>query len=188
MSETGIGPQGKASRKPPRVMSAGWYPDPLGLDGERYWDGANWTEKFVPATVPRGKFGTGAKVALVVIAALVGVVCVVVLLVALAGGSGPKNTGDLSREVIDTCQDAIRNGLKDPDSAKFYGWTAQEAGTAAAVPPSMKYDPGAGDRHWIASGDVNAKNSFGGYNGRTTRTCDVVITTDGYAHAQSQRD
>lgn len=133
------------------------------------------------------KLSTGTKVTMVISAALVGVVAVVVLLVGLAGGSGPKNTGDLSREAISTCQDAIRNGLKDPDSAKFDEWTAQEAGTSP-VPSSMKYDPGAGDRHWVASGSVNAKNGFGGYNGRTSRTCDVVITRAGQIHAQSQRE
>lgn len=191
MSTPGVGPQGKRARKAqPSVHIAGWYSDPLGLDGERYWDGAKWTENFVPTTMPARKLSaaaTVAKVLAITFASAVGVgVIIVVLALIFGGGGGPKNTGDLSREVIDACQEAIKNGLKDPDSAKFYDWSAREATTP--VPATMNYNPGAGDRHWTAAGTVNAKNSFGGYNGQIARTCDVVITPDGYAHAQSQRD
>lgn len=28
----------------------GWYPDPAGGDGSRWWDGAQWTEHLQPAT------------------------------------------------------------------------------------------------------------------------------------------
>ncbi|TDK84480.1 DUF2510 domain-containing protein [Mycolicibacterium mucogenicum] len=45
-------PTGKRGRKPPPQSSAGWYPDPGGKDGERYWNGAQWTAKFVPMTMP----------------------------------------------------------------------------------------------------------------------------------------
>ena len=29
---------------------AGWYPDPDGSGGQRYWDGSEWTEHRAPAT------------------------------------------------------------------------------------------------------------------------------------------
>ena len=31
---------------------AGWYPDPDGSDGQRYWDGNSWTEHRAPAAEP----------------------------------------------------------------------------------------------------------------------------------------
>ncbi len=30
----------------------GWYPDPSGPPGQRYWDGSNWTEHRVAAPPP----------------------------------------------------------------------------------------------------------------------------------------
>lgn len=32
-----------------RVAPAGWYPDPSGADGRRWWDGGRWTEHVAPA-------------------------------------------------------------------------------------------------------------------------------------------
>jgi hypothetical protein len=34
--------------RPPALPPAGWYPDPAGSAGERYWDGAAWTERTQP--------------------------------------------------------------------------------------------------------------------------------------------
>jgi len=36
----------------PRPLPPGWYPDPTGKPGERYFDGTNWTSKFVPDVIP----------------------------------------------------------------------------------------------------------------------------------------
>jgi hypothetical protein len=36
---------------------AGWYPDPAGPGGQRYFDGAAWTEHFVPPPPPMPGYG-----------------------------------------------------------------------------------------------------------------------------------
>lgn len=36
---------------------AGWYPDPAGTGGQRYFDGAAWTEHFVPPPPPMPGYG-----------------------------------------------------------------------------------------------------------------------------------
>lgn len=37
-----------AAASPPPVAPAGWYPDPVGNAGQRYWDGRQWTEETGP--------------------------------------------------------------------------------------------------------------------------------------------
>jgi uncharacterized RDD family membrane protein YckC len=37
---------------------AGWYPDPAGSGGQRYFDGAGWTEHFVPPPPPMPGYGS----------------------------------------------------------------------------------------------------------------------------------
>jgi hypothetical protein len=58
---------------PPLVPPAGWYPDPHNAAGQRYWDGAQWTEhavvpgaETVPgvAAAPTGAMGQNASTAL----------------------------------------------------------------------------------------------------------------------------
>ncbi len=61
--------------------------------------------------------------------------------------------------VISTCQDAVRERLKDPESARFTDWAAEDHG---------------GGRY-TAEGLVNAKNGFGGYNGNRRYTCDASV-------------
>jgi TM2 domain-containing membrane protein YozV len=39
--------------------SAGWYPDPGGSGGQRYWDGARWTDTLAPAMPPESDPATG---------------------------------------------------------------------------------------------------------------------------------
>ena len=69
---------------------AGWYPDPSGAPGQRWWDGAAWTGSFQPGGMPGGWAPQGPPrrwspwvlggVALVVLALAVG------LVLALSGG------------------------------------------------------------------------------------------------------
>jgi hypothetical protein len=35
---------------PPPLAPAGWYPDPTGGSGQRYWDGERWTEQTTPSS------------------------------------------------------------------------------------------------------------------------------------------
>jgi hypothetical protein len=35
--------------QPPSLPPAGWYPDPSGQPGERWWDGRGWSEHVRPA-------------------------------------------------------------------------------------------------------------------------------------------
>jgi hypothetical protein len=43
-------PQQPAATGP--VPPAGWFPDPAGRHGSRYWDGARWTEHVTDGGVP----------------------------------------------------------------------------------------------------------------------------------------
>ncbi|WP_253900435.1 DUF2510 domain-containing protein [Mycobacterium asiaticum] len=45
-------PQATVPQPPPGATPAGWYPDPSGVPGQRYWDGATWTS-FTHAAGPR---------------------------------------------------------------------------------------------------------------------------------------
>lgn len=40
---------------PKTPAPAGWYPDPDGIPGQRYFDGTNWTEQRAPAFPVRRK-------------------------------------------------------------------------------------------------------------------------------------
>lgn len=102
----------------------------------------------------------------------------------LAACSGVGTGSDPSRDVVSTCQDSVKKQLKDPDSARFDGWTAQRG--LKAAPLSMTYDAGAGDAYWTASGEVNAKNSFGGYVGSRTYSCDAIVSKSGNIHARAR--
>ena len=39
---------------PSQTGGAGWFPDPGGTGGQRYWDGVRWTEHVAPAPAPAG--------------------------------------------------------------------------------------------------------------------------------------
>lgn len=86
--------------------------------------------------------------------------------------------------VIDTCHEAIRKGLRDPESATFDEWKAWPAPNS--VPPEgMPFNPAAGDQYYSGAGLVNAKNGFGGYVGKTPYTCSAVVTKAGDVKART---
>lgn len=45
-------PQQFMAQRPPAAIPPGWYPDPAGQPGQRYWDGAAWTH-FTHPPAPR---------------------------------------------------------------------------------------------------------------------------------------
>jgi len=164
------------------VTPPGWYPDPEGGGLECYWDGRQWTDAFrVPPKSSGGKV-VGALIALSIL-----VVAFAVLLAVTGGGGsgGNYSTADIEAGVIDTCHDAVKKGLRDPDSARFDEWRVWQGGSA---PAGMSYNPGAGDKIYSASGSVNAKNGFGGYAGSSPYTCIAVVTSEGNINARARED
>ncbi|OBH71249.1 hypothetical protein A5682_08920 [Mycobacterium mantenii] len=172
---------------------------------QRYFDGTKWGQFASPLNPPPPpKKARSPKKILAVIGAIV-----FLIIVGKACGSDEKNGGSTSpsssppssarrgttsttptyteREieaaVIDTCKKAIKQDLKDPDSAKFgddwKAWIVTQPPTQQNVP----YHPESGDKLYSAGGTVNAKNSFGGYVGYQMYGCDASITTSGDIHA-----
>jgi hypothetical protein len=68
----------------------GWYPDPGGSRGQRYWDGRQWTyaQQQRPPIAHRPGFGKGVKTALAV-----GVGVVVLILVVIIISNEPRRAG-----------------------------------------------------------------------------------------------
>jgi hypothetical protein len=195
-----------------RMTAAGWYPDPH-TGQQRYFDGTDWGPVAPPppptpplsppaSTPPPTRGASGRTIILVV----VGLVVAIALIAQFGGGNDddkPRSeppsttyvptpttptytTQDYQDAAISTCQKAIKQGLKDPDSAKFGDdWKAWKI-TSSSMPAGMEYDPVAGDLFFNASGSVNAKNSFGGYVGNELMYCDVVITKSGDVQARSR--
>lgn len=59
-----------ASPTPP----PGWYPDPSGAPGQRYWDGQTWSAAMAPPVgTPPAKKSSAGKVVLIVAASVVGI-------------------------------------------------------------------------------------------------------------------
>lgn len=104
-------------------------------------------------------------------------------ILASCGQSDHHTTVDASY-VIDTCQEAVKKILKDPDSAKFSDWTAREVAFTPTT-PAVTYDASRGDSLYNAAGMVNSKNSFGGYTGSKPYKCDAVITRAGDISARA---
>jgi hypothetical protein len=153
------------------VSPAGWYPDPSGTGGQRYFDGKRWTNQ------QRAKSRT--KTAWTTFWVMSGTAVFALAFWAVAirgGGSAGSSSFDQSHaasDAVDTCQAAVQKMLKDPGSATFDGWTASPA---TGSPSGLLYNPSAGDEYYTASGMVNAKNGFGGYGGDEQYSCDAVVT------------
>lgn len=181
------------------MAAPGWYPDPSGARGQRYWDGEVWHDAVPVKPGPPAPKGSSGRVILAVVAGLL----FVVVVMSVAGGgdderpkaSGSSGTGtkpELSaeryqREVIFACQDSVLKGLKDPDSAKFDRWAANEVKNAGAEPPApLPFNRAAGDKYFSASGLVNARNGFGGYTGNQLYSCSATATRGGDVKAIAQ--
>jgi hypothetical protein len=161
------------------MATPGWYPDPSGR--KFYWDGKSWHDA-VPAagTKPASKpWGW-----------------IVVATVLVFGGfaalttHAAKDTGysaaAIQASVVDTCKDAVKKDLRDPDSAQFDDWKAWVVTASGSTPPiGMTYNPAAGDKYYSGAGMVNAKNGFGGYAGAEPYSCDAIVTKDGNIRARA---
>lgn len=92
-------------------------------------------------------------------------------LTALAATSCSSSDSSPSNEELaaTTCQTAVANKMKDPDSAQFRNVTTAEAG--ANFDDSGVY--------WKVSGEVNAKNGFGGMAGYSGFRCEATLPNDG---------
>lgn len=179
----------------------GWYPDPAGGWGQRYWNGTAWgpvAPTSRPQPLPARRRG-GISPALLIIG-LPLICCGSCGVLGLIGSlshhdnptSGTQSTSATTRAytpppprtyseeeieaaVVKTCQKAVKKDLKDPDSAKFGDdWKAWIV-THSDQPPS-DYHPENGDKLYSAGGSVNAKNGFGGYTGDEMWACDAVVT------------
>ncbi|AIM40980.1 hypothetical protein PBI_SQUIRTY_33 [Mycobacterium phage Squirty] len=68
----------------------GWYPDPAGSGGQRYWDGQRWTEHYAPravaAQIADRRFTVNYGFALLAFFSLLATVGLPLL--AMAGGAG----------------------------------------------------------------------------------------------------
>lgn len=76
------------------------------------------------------------------------------------------------------CENSIKNQLKDPDSAKFSNWNINWHPTAQP-PADLGFKTG--DQYVIAIATVNAKNSFGGYDGPQVFGGDALLHSNGDA-------
>jgi hypothetical protein len=66
----------------------GWYPDPSGAAGQRYWDGVEWGPTAPAAPAPKGRFGTRQFVILAIAGAVAGLVTFIPMQL-LFGVGGP---------------------------------------------------------------------------------------------------
>lgn len=119
---------------------------------------------------------------LIAVISLVGFFAVLVVGMMIIGTIFGSSSNHVSAEaVIGTCQDAVRKGLRDPDSARFSEWEVHEV--SGHEVRGLPYSDG--DKVFEATGMVNAKNGFGGYGGDEPINCDAVATSDGKIHAQA---
>lgn len=97
--------------------TAGWYADPAGSGGLRYWDGAGWTDHVTPVAAPVGASSVAAPTStgrsgrrvwpgfvLIGILFLTGVITAVVMLIPTAVRAGGRVT-DLAAQV--TARDGL---------------------------------------------------------------------------------
>jgi hypothetical protein len=93
-SPPAAGPTTPASTPP------GWYPDPTGGYGQRYWDGMVWTANVAPAYGPPGPKKSDAKsgdwIGGVLLALLIPIVGVIAGIVYLTRGGTKRQVGAMT--------------------------------------------------------------------------------------------
>jgi hypothetical protein len=80
---------------PPPLPPPGWYPDPSGTPGQRYFDGTNWTEHRAATFAPKQQ-STAGRAALIIVAAVVLLFGGCVALVAISSNNAPDNSTSTS--------------------------------------------------------------------------------------------
>lgn len=171
----------------PKYRRPGWYRDPLPeFNGQRYWDGDEWTAQTRPrpdgvrSSASGTRTGTSNTIGWVV-ASVIGLTLLISVLVGVGSGgddedadAAPGNVGDTTtaapadpvassdddETAKKACQNSVKNQLKDPDSAEF-----------RSVKITSR-DPAQG---WTVVGEFNANNSFGGKVGYTVFTCSATM-------------
>ena len=138
-----------------------WYrdPQPGGEGQQRWWDGEQWTDQTRPrpgghrppteVSSPAPKSSSSRKWI------LVGCAVLVLAIAGAIGGYVASRETDEDKAAA-TCQDAVRDRLKDPDSAQFRDVTTERS-----------------DKGWSVEGEVNAANSYGGMDEYEWFTCTV---------------
>ncbi|MCG7593726.1 hypothetical protein [Mycobacterium sp. PSTR-4-N] len=157
----------------------GCYFDPSGEPGNQYRDGRKWRGGTTPLAEPR-KSRRGLSVALAVVA--VPLAFVVGFMTMRSALGDDVNFRSHTANVIATCQNAVRESLRDPGSARFSEWIARKSD--GGRPPS-NMEIGTDDELYLASGSVDAKNGFGGYAEDLYYTCTAVVSEDGQIHARA---
>lgn len=94
----------------------GWYPDPSGTPGQRYWDGAQWGPG-----MPQPKKSNAGKVALIVIASIVGV------FILMFGGCAA---------LFSSSMDSVSSSTKSTTAPTAKSEAAAETSTPAPPPPA----------------------------------------------------
>ena len=154
-------------------MQPGWYADPNDPSRNLYWDGRAWHRSGAPPPMPRPVVpppSSPSKLALMTLGGLALIAACFAFFFYFSPGPSGGSAGGKSPFVISSCQDAVKKNLRDPDNAKFgEDWTAVLSASGSQPAPTH------GGRMWKASGSVNARNGFGGYNGNEKWGCDVEV-------------
>lgn len=89
---------------------AGWYPDPSGQPGQRYWDGQQWTGHAAPAApAPKTGMTKSAKV-VATIGAVIAVVGFVVISINEADDDRPRTASAAESPMVGVTGSEVRDG------------------------------------------------------------------------------
>ena len=94
-----------APRTPP-----GWYPDPSGAPGQRYFDGTHWTEFGTHSPHPTQPVGAKRNKKFVAIAAVAGVLTAIGVIVTVSAGGPPRDEASYQQGFTDA-KEYLRPGV-----------------------------------------------------------------------------